>query len=86
MKLFWIGILVAPPIWYVVLKALWFIFIKQRNAIRDWYMGLPIVQWPAMLLVVLGTKAIKVKNCKVMKYDGRVWYSPTVKGFETKGE
>ena len=84
MKLFWIGIALAPIIWYVVVKTIWFIFIKQWKAIKEWYIGLAIVQWPAMLLVVLGTKVIRTKNCKVMTYEGRVWYSPTVKGFAPK--
>ncbi len=89
MKLFWIGILVGPVVWLIVAKTLWFIFIKQWKAIREWYVGLPIIQWPAMLMLVLATKVIRQKHCEVLRYNSgsgmRVWYSPKVKGFEVDG-
>jgi hypothetical protein len=79
-KLFWIGVLCAPIPWLITVWFLWWLS-KQRKNIREWYMGLPLVQWPAMLLVVLGTKVLQRKHCEIMRYNGRVWYSPLVKGF-----
>jgi len=81
LKLFWLGAILGPLVWYVVLKTVWFIFIKQWRAIKDWYLGLPLVQWPAMLLLIIGTKVIRKKHCEVMRYNGRIWYSPKVAGF-----
>lgn len=86
MKLFWLGIVIGPLLWFIVIKTLWFIFVKQGKAIRDWYTGLPLVQWPAMFLLILGTKAIHKKHCEVMKYNGRIWYSPKVTGFQLEDE
>lgn len=81
-KLFWYGILVSPIIWLAILCIAGFSF-RQLKAIREWYFGLPIVQWPAMWLVVMGCKVLKIKKyCHFMTYDGRFWLSPNVKGFK----
>ena len=82
MKLFWIGLIVAPIVWYIFLKTIWFIFVKQWKAIKNWYWGLPIIQWPAMMLIVIGTKVIHKKYCKTMRYENRLWYSPMVEQFK----
>ena len=78
----WSGVLLAPVIYGIVMVLLGFSF-RQVRAIKEWYLGLPISQWPAMMLVVAGLKVIRTKKyCHVMNYDGRVWFSPNTEGFK----
>lgn len=84
MKMLWLGVLIGPVIWYVSIRVLYFIFVQQGRAIRKWYVGLPVIQWPAMILIVLGSKFVRTGNCKWMRYENRIWFSPMVKGFEVE--
>ena len=80
-KTFLLGLLLGPIPWIILLILLGFSY-RQVKAIREWYLGLPITQWPAMLLVVLGCKVLRTgKYCKFMQYEGRFWVSPMVEGF-----
>ena len=84
---FWVGVLCAPLFYYVVLRTLWWVFIKQRRAIIDWYWGLPFIQYPSMWLVVMGCRRLKDgKLCQFMTYEGRFWISPSVQGFKIPEE
>lgn len=82
---FWLGTLVGPFIWLTILWLLWRL-LAQREAIRSWYRGLPLIQWPAMMLIVLGSKVIQSKYCEWMQYNGRFWLSPKVEGFKVSEE
>lgn len=78
---FWVGIILAPIAWLLILSIAGFSF-RQGKAIREWYIGLPIIQWPAMLLLVIGCKIIRSKKyCHFMDHEGRYWISPNVEGF-----
>ena len=84
--IFWYGVALAPIAWLIVLSIAGFSF-RQGKAIKEWYIGLPIVQWPAMWLVILGCKVLRTKKyCHFMPYDGRYWLSPNVNGFKIPEE
>jgi hypothetical protein len=83
---FWWGVLLAPIAWATVILVLAFIS-RQRKAVRKWYIGLPIIQWPAMLLVVIGCKVLQRKKyTEFMQYGGRFWLSPKVAGFKVESD
>lgn len=83
---FWAGVLLAPVAWLLVLSIAGFSF-RQGKAIKEFYIGLPCTQWPAMWLVVIGCKVLRTKKyCHFLPYDGRYWVSPNVKGFEVPKE
>ncbi len=78
----WSGILLAPVIYGAVMMLLGFSF-RQVRAVKEWYLGLPITQWPAMMLVVAGLKVVRTKKyCHVINHDGRIWFSPNTEGFK----
>lgn len=80
-----LGLILGPLVWFLIAKIVWTI-TKQHKAISTWYRGLPLIQYPALFLVILGMKVIKQKNCKVLFYnDGegkRIWLSPNTEGFK----
>jgi hypothetical protein len=45
---------------------------------------MPIIQWPAHTLVIIGCKYLLSKRRGVlfMSQDGRIWLSPNVEGFK----
>jgi uncharacterized membrane protein YoaT (DUF817 family) len=83
---FWIGFLSFPGIALIALSFAGFSY-RQSRAIRTWFIGLPIVQWPAMFLVVLGCKVLRSKKyCHYMQYDQRFWISPNTEGWSIPEE
>lgn len=79
----WIGLILGPIAWYLVIKIIRGVYML----ITQWLMGLPLVQWPAMMLVVLGCKFLRdPKYCQFMRYNDRFWISPGVSGFEIMPE
>ena len=83
---FWIGVVLAPVPWFILLSIGGFTF-RQMKAIREWYIGLPITQWFGMWCIVIGCKIVKQKKyCYFMPYEGRFWLSPNVGGFKIPDE
>jgi len=83
---FWFGVILAPVLWFLILSLAGFSF-RQGRAIKEWYVGLPIAQWPAMFLLVIACKVIRSKKyCHFMNYDGRYWISPNVEDFKIPEE
>ena len=79
---FWLGFLAFPVIAFALLSLAGFGF-RQSRAIKTWFIGLPIVQWPAMFLVVMGCKVLRLKkHCHFMQYDRRYWISPNTDGWK----
>lgn len=79
---FWLGFFLFPVIAFIALSLVGFSW-RQLSALKTWYIGLPIVQWPAMWLVVLGCKVLKTKKyCHFLVYNQRYWVSPAVDGFK----
>lgn len=78
---FWIGVIVAPFVWYVAYQILKFLGNQTKNW-RKFFRGLPIVQYPAMWMICIGAKFIQKNHCSFMVYENRWWFSPKVKGFE----
>jgi hypothetical protein len=76
----WTGIVLAPIFWILLFILLGFAN-RQTKAIKEWYLGLPIVQWPAMWLVIIGCKVLRRKSCFFKHSSGRIWLSPNVRGF-----
>lgn len=80
---FWLGFIAGPVI--LILLFLLIVFIaRQRRAWWEWYKGLPVVQYPAMFLIIIGARWIRGKYCKWEPRDGRLWISPCVRGFSTE--
>ena len=59
-----------------------YLFWRLCRALVRWYFGLPVVQWPAVGLIVLGCKLIRPRYMKTMRADGRYWFSLMCKSFE----
>ena len=80
----WLTILlIAPLFWFLALMLLLFV-ARQYKAWFTWYKGLPIVQYPAMWFVAIGAKFLNTKHCKWQRYNGRIWFSPMVRGFDLR--
>lgn len=79
LKYWWI-LLVGPVVTVAEILILWWV-ARQTRAIYEWYRGLPLYQWPAMMLIVLGSRGVRGKYCKFMRYENRFWISPEVAGF-----
>jgi ABC-type dipeptide/oligopeptide/nickel transport system permease subunit len=78
----WLGFLSFPVIALVLLSLAGFGF-RQMRAVKTWFVGLPIVQWPAMFLVVAGCKVLRAKKyCHFMQYEHRYWISPNTDGWK----
>lgn len=75
-----VAALVGPVFWLVVIAVMrWLLF--ELKAIRKWYFGLPIYQYPAMLLIILGTRHIQKPYGEWKRFDGRWWYTINSQGF-----
>ena len=78
----WLGFFSFPVIALIVLSLAGFGF-RQARALRSWYIGTPCVQWPAMMLVVMGCKVLRAKKyCHYMVYNQRHWISPNTDGWK----
>lgn len=80
MSAFWLGFVTAIAV-VISIPLLILIVAREYRAWYLWFKGLPIFQYPAMLMLVLAAKIINVEHCMWMNYDNRVWMSPKVRGF-----
>lgn len=76
-----LAVLIYAPIFWSLLYSFIALVARERRAWFEWYYGLPLVQYPAMLFVVIGCKHLKTKKCRFMRYENRIWISPNVRGF-----
>lgn len=77
---FWLGF-IAGPLACILFVLLLLLAARQWRGWFEWYKGLPVVQYPAMWLIVIGARFIRGGYCKWMKRDGRIWFSPCTRGF-----
>ncbi len=82
-KQFWEGF-VAFPVVLIVAILLLILIAREYRAWKEWFKGLPIFQYPAMLMLVLSCKILNLKHCKWMQYENRIWLSPMVSGFNVE--
>lgn len=77
------ALIVGPTFWLLLIAFLkWVLF--ELKAIKKWYFGLPIYQYPAMLLIILGARHIKKPYGMWRKMDGRWWLSVNTTGFQVE--
>ncbi len=81
MSPFWKGF-IAFPICTISLILLIVLASREYKAWYRWFKGLPIFQYPAMLLIIIGAKILNNAHCKWMQYENRIWLSPNVRGFD----
>jgi hypothetical protein len=79
-KIFLYGVLLGPLFW-MLLYMIGLLLLRRFVSFSAWFKGLPIIQWPAMYLIVLGSSMVTRKYCQVMRYENRLWYSPIVTRF-----
>ena len=72
--------LLGPILWLFLIFGLKFL-VKELKAIRKWYYGLPIYQYPAMLLIILGARHICKPYGEWKKFEGRWWFTIKSQGF-----
>lgn len=85
MSAFWKGF-VAFPISLILLILLLLLIAREYRAWYQWFKGLPVFQYPAMLLLIIGAKILNNSHCKWMRYENRLWLSPKVRGFDLEEE
>lgn len=83
----WLGFLSFPLIAFAALSLAGFGW-RQLKAIKTWYIGLPIVQWPVAFLVVLGCKVLRAnkRHCHFLIANQRYWISPNTDGWKVPEE
>lgn len=74
---------VGPLAWLIFIFAVRFL-LKEFRAVRKWYWGLPIYQYPAMLLIVLGARHIRKPYGEWKKFDDHWWFTVKTPGFEVE--
>lgn len=77
----WVLATVIGPIFWIVFIGILTFTVKELKAIRKWYWGLPIYQYPAMLLIILGARHILKPYGEWKKFDGRWWLTIKTQGF-----
>lgn len=76
-----LAILVYAPAFWSMLYASIALVARQYRGWHEWYCGLPLIQYPSLWLVVMGSKRLRKKHCRYMRYENRLWLSPNVRGF-----
>lgn len=83
MSPFWRGF-ASFPICLLIAIFSTLIATREYRAWYQWFKGLPIFQYPAMLMLIIAAKVLNVHHCKWMNYEDRVWLSPRVRGFDLR--
>lgn len=76
-----LALLVYAPVFWIGVYSLIALVAREYRSWAQWYYGLPIIQYPSMWFVVMGSKHLRTKHCRFMKYENRIWISPNVRGF-----
>lgn len=77
---FWYGVL-ALPLFIAALIAVAWLYRTFWDIWKVWFIGLPIIGYPAMALVLVGMLFLHRKYCFILRANGRLWLSPKVKYF-----
>lgn len=77
----WLFTIVIGPLFWAVVTVLVMLLRKEMKAIRKWYYGLPLYQYPAMLIVLLGVRHLQKPYGEWRKMDGRFWFTIKTTGF-----
>ncbi len=85
MSQFWKGF-IAFPICLTLLILFILVLSREYKAWYRWFKGLPVFQYPAMFLLIIGAKILNNEHCKWMRYENRLWLSPKVRGFDLEEE